>query len=66
MEDYEAFNDVYGEYMDASFPARSAVQMADLPTDIDVKTVTIARHRCWSEDFIKFPIYQTHFRLEEM
>jgi reactive intermediate/imine deaminase len=42
MDNYDAVNDVYGDYMSAPFPARSAVQVADLPIDIGVEIEVIA------------------------
>ena len=42
MDNYDAVNEVYGEYMSAPFPARSAVQVADLPIDIGVEIEVIA------------------------
>lgn len=43
MDDYDDVNDVYGEYMSEPYPARSAVQVADLPVDIGVEIEVIAR-----------------------
>lgn len=43
MDDYDAINEVYGEYMSDPFPARSAVEVADLPIDIGVEIEVIAR-----------------------
>jgi 2-iminobutanoate/2-iminopropanoate deaminase len=42
MENYDAVNEVYAEYMGSPFPARSAVEVADLPIDIDVEIEVIA------------------------
>ena len=42
MRDYDAVNEVYGSYMSPPFPARSAVQVADLPVDIGVEIEVIA------------------------
>ena len=42
MHNYDAVNEVYGDYMISPFPARSAVQVADLPIDIDVEIEVIA------------------------
>ena len=43
MDDYEAVNEVYAEYMSEPFPARAAVQVADLPlSDMDVEISVIA------------------------
>ncbi|WP_132060671.1 Rid family detoxifying hydrolase [Halorussus amylolyticus] len=42
MDDYDDINDVYGEYMSDPYPARSAVQVADLPVDIDVEIEVVA------------------------
>lgn len=43
MDDYDAINEVYGEYFSAPYPARSAVEVADLPVDIGVEIEVIAR-----------------------
>lgn len=42
MGNYEAVNEVYAEYMNEPFPARSAVEVADLPVDIGVEIEVIA------------------------
>lgn len=42
MDDYEAVNEVYAEYMTEPYPARSAVEVADLPVDIGVEIEVIA------------------------
>jgi len=42
MDDYDDVNDVYAEYMSDPFPARSAVEVADLPIDIDVEIEVVA------------------------
>ncbi|WP_121743261.1 Rid family detoxifying hydrolase [Natronorubrum halophilum] len=42
MDDYDAINEVYGEYMGEPYPARSAVQVKDLPIDIGVEIEVIA------------------------
>lgn len=42
MSDYDAINEVYAEYMTAPYPARSAVEVADLPVDIGVEIEVIA------------------------
>ena len=42
MDDYDAVNEVYGEYMGTPYPARSAVEVADLPIDIGVEIEVIA------------------------
>lgn len=42
MDDYDAINDVYGEYMTDPYPARSAVQVEDLPIDIGVEIEAVA------------------------
>lgn len=42
MDDYDAVNDVYGEYMSTPYPARSAVEVAELPVDIDVEIEVVA------------------------
>jgi 2-iminobutanoate/2-iminopropanoate deaminase len=45
MDDYDAINDTYAEYMREPYPARSAVQIEDLPIDIDVEIEVIASAR---------------------
>jgi len=42
MDDYDAVNGVYGEYMSEPYPARSAVEVSDLPAPIDVEIEVIA------------------------
>lgn len=42
MDDYEAVNEVYAEWTGEPFPARSAVEVADLPVDIGVEIEVIA------------------------
>lgn len=42
MDDYEAVNEIYAEHTGEPFPARSAVQVADLPVDIGVEIEVIA------------------------
>ncbi|MFP8956578.1 RidA family protein [Natrialbaceae archaeon A-CW3] len=42
MDTYEDVNEVYAEYMSDPFPARSAVEVADLPIDIGVEIEVIA------------------------
>lgn len=42
MDNYDSVNEVYGEYMSEPYPARSAVQVEDLPVDIDVEIEVIA------------------------
>jgi 2-iminobutanoate/2-iminopropanoate deaminase len=37
MRNYDAINEVYGEYMSSPYPARSAVEVDDLPVDIGVE-----------------------------
>lgn len=44
MDDYDAVNEVYGEYMTAPYPARSAIEVADLPIDIGVEIEAIAEY----------------------
>lgn len=45
MEDYEAVNETYGEYLSEPYPARSAVEVADLPVDIRVEIEAVATLR---------------------
>ena len=42
MSNYDAVNEVYAEYLSDPFPARSAVEVADLPVDIGVEIEVIA------------------------
>lgn len=42
MDDYDAVNEVYTEHMSAPYPARGAVEVADLSIDIDVEIEAIA------------------------
>ena len=42
MDDYDAVNEVYAEYMSEPYPARSAVEVRDLPVDIRVEIEVIA------------------------
>jgi 2-iminobutanoate/2-iminopropanoate deaminase len=42
MDNYDEVNDAYAEYMSDPFPARSAVEVADLPIDIGVEIEVIA------------------------
>lgn len=42
MSNYAAVNDVYAEYVSEPFPARSAVEVSDLPIDIGVEIEVIA------------------------
>jgi len=43
MDDYDDVNEVYAEYTSEPYPARSAVEVADLPVPIDVEIEMIAR-----------------------
>lgn len=45
MDDYDAINEVYAEQMSEPYPARSAVEVANLPIDIDVEIEVIASIR---------------------
>lgn len=45
MNDYEEVNETYGEYLSEPYPARSAVEVADLPVDIRVEIETVATLR---------------------
>lgn len=42
MRHYDAVNDVYGRYMSVPYPARTAVEVDDLPVDIMVEIDVIA------------------------
>lgn len=43
MRHYDAVNEVYAEYFEEPYPARSAVEVDDLPIDIGVEIEVIAR-----------------------
>ncbi|WP_266081376.1 Rid family detoxifying hydrolase [Haladaptatus caseinilyticus] len=45
MADYDEINDVYAEYVSSPYPARSAVEVADLPIDIGVEIEVVASTR---------------------
>ncbi|ADQ68869.1 RidA family protein [Halogeometricum borinquense] len=42
MDDYDAVNEVYGDRMSQPYPARSAVEVVELPVDIRVEIEVIA------------------------
>lgn len=42
MRHYDAVNEVYGEYMSDPYPARSAVEVDDLPINIGVEIEAVA------------------------
>ena len=42
MDTYADVNEVYAEYMSEPYPARSAIEVADLPIDIGVEIEVIA------------------------
>lgn len=42
MNDFAAFNKIYGEYFTTDFPARSAIQVGRLPKDVRVEVEAIA------------------------
>ena len=41
MEDFPAFNEIYGGYFDSNPPARSCVEVARLPKDVLVEVEAI-------------------------
>ncbi len=43
MNDFAAFNEVYGSYLKGNLPARSTVQVARLPKDALVEVEVVAR-----------------------
>ena len=45
MDDYDAVNEVYGAYMSDPYPARSAVEVVQMPVDIDVEIEVVATTR---------------------
>ena len=42
MDDFSLVNSIYAEYFTRPYPARSAVQVAKLPLDVDIEIETIA------------------------
>lgn len=42
MDDYDDVNDVYAEFFDSPYPARSAVQVVQLPIEIRVEIELVA------------------------
>lgn len=42
MDTYDTVNEVYAEYMDEPFPARSAVEVSDLPVEQGVEIEVLA------------------------
>ena len=42
MNDFTAVNEVYASFFDGEFPARSCVQVARLPRDVDVEIEMVA------------------------
>lgn len=42
MDNYDAVNEVYADYMSDPYPARCAVEVADLPIDIGVEIEVVA------------------------
>ena len=42
MRDYDEVNEVYGREMSPPYPARSAVEVVELPVDIDVEIEVVA------------------------
>ena len=45
MDDFKAFNEVYGRFFPEPYPARTTIQAARLPLDIDVEIEAIAKRR---------------------
>ena len=43
IEDYDELNEAYGEFFDSPYPARSVVEVSDLPIDIRIEVETVAR-----------------------
>ena len=44
MSDFAAMNEVYGEYFPENPPARSAVEVSELPKGADIEIEVIAHH----------------------
>ena len=45
MDDFKAFNEVYARFFPEPFPARTTIQAARLPMDIDIEIEAIAKRR---------------------
>ena len=45
MDDYDDINEAYANYVSSPYPARSAVQVEDLPIDIGVEIEVVASAR---------------------
>ena len=45
MDDFKAFNEVYGSFMSEPYPARTTIEAARLPMDIRVEIEVIAQKR---------------------
>ena len=45
MDDFKAFNEVYGSYLTEPYPARTTIEAARLPLDIKVEIEVIAQQR---------------------
>jgi 2-iminobutanoate/2-iminopropanoate deaminase len=45
MDDFKAFNEVYGSFMPEPYPARTTIEAARLPMDIRVEIEVIAQKR---------------------
>lgn len=43
IDDYDELNDTYDEFFSEPYPARSVVEVSDLPIDIRVEIETVAR-----------------------
>ena len=43
IEDYDELNKTYSEFFDDPYPARSVVEVSDLPIDIRIEVETVAR-----------------------
>lgn len=42
MSNYDAVNEIYDDYLNSPYPARSVVEVSDLPVDIDIEIEAIA------------------------
>ena len=50
MSTYDTVNEVYSDYMSQPYPARSAVQVSELPIDIGVEIEVVAEKHTADED----------------
>lgn len=42
MDDFDAANEAYSEYVTEPYPARACIQVSEFPSDIDIEIVVVA------------------------